>query len=248
MTIAISFEAASAGYGDEPIVHEMTCGFAENSVSCLIGSNGAGKSTMLKYVFGLVRHLSGRLLCRGEEIHGLTPVERLRRGISLVPQGRCNFQDMTVRENLWLGAYTLPRARARQTIDKQIAQFPMLERKWNELAGNLSGGEQQILEMSMALLVEPTVLLLDEPSLGLSPKMMDEVFTIIRGLTSRGVTVLMVEQNVNGALTIADHVVVLDLGRKIFDGGPEAVLADRHIRAAFLGASADELLQQGASQ
>lgn len=246
MTVVISFEEASAGYGDEPIVREMTCDFARNSVSCLIGSNGAGKSTMLKYIFGLVRHLSGRLVCRGEEIHGLASVERLRRGISLVPQGRCNFQDMPVRENLWLGAYTLAKPQARQAIDKQVARFPMLERKWNELAGNLSGGEQQILEMSMALLVEPTVLLLDEPSLGLSPKMMDEVFSIIRGLTAHGVTVIMVEQNVNGALTIADHVVVLDLGRKIFEGGPDAVLADRHIRAAFLGASPDEPLVQGA--
>jgi branched-chain amino acid transport system ATP-binding protein len=239
MNVTLTFEGVSAGYSDEAILRDMHCEMTAESVTCLIGSNGAGKSTMLKCIFGLVRHLGGRLRYRGEDIQRLSSLDRLHRGIALVPQGRCNFQEMTVRENLWLGAYSLPRSVARIAIDRRVAQFPMLGCKWKELAGNLSGGEQQILEMSMALLIEPKLLLLDEPSLGLSPKMMGEVFGLIDRLAADGVTVVMVEQNVHGALEIADRVIVLDLGRKIFEGAPNAVLADRHIRAAFLGGDDD---------
>ncbi|MBM3567446.1 MAG: ABC transporter ATP-binding protein [Alphaproteobacteria bacterium] len=237
MTPALAFEGVSAGYSDEAIVRDLSCTIEDRSVTCLIGANGAGKSTLLKSAFGLVRHLGGRLIYRGEAIHELLPEARLQRGIALVPQGRCNFQDMTVRENLWLGAYTLARPAAEAAIGRRVAQFPMLGRKWNQLAGNLSGGEQQILEMSMALLVDPTLLLLDEPSLGLSPKTMNEVFAVIRALAASGVTVVMVEQNVHGALAISDRVIVLDLGQKIFEGPPTAVMADAHIRTAFLGAA-----------
>jgi branched-chain amino acid transport system ATP-binding protein len=145
---------------------------------------------------------------------------------------------MSVRENLWLGAYTLSSQAARRAIERRVAQFPLLQERWHELAGNLSGGEQQILEMSMALLIEPSVLLLDEPSLGLSPRMMDTVFDVIRQTAASGVTVLMVEQNVHGALAIADRVVVLDLGQKVFEGPPGAALTDEHIQAAFLGGGA----------
>lgn len=235
MTPVLAVEGARAGYAEDAIVQDLDCVLAEGTVTCLIGANGAGKSTFLKYLYGLVRHMGGRVVYRGDEIHALKPEARLARGIALVPQGRCNFQDMTVRENLRLGAYTLPRRRAAEAIDRRVAEFPVLRRKWTELAGNLSGGEQQILEMSMALLVEPHLLLLDEPSLGLSPKMMAEVFGVIRDVTTSGVTVAMVEQNVHSALAIADNVIVMDLGRKIFEGVPAAVLADARIKAAYLG-------------
>jgi branched-chain amino acid transport system ATP-binding protein len=233
----LAFESVSAGSSEAPIVHEISCAFAPGTVSCLIGSNGAGKSTLLKYIFGLVRHLSGRLIYDGRAIEGLDSLARLQRGIALVPQGRCNFQSLSVRENLWLGAYTLSKVAARAAIDRRIAQFPLLERKWSELAGNLSGGEQQILEMTMALLIDPRLLLLDEPSLGLSPRTMSEVFAVIRETAATGVTVVMVEQNVRGALAISDHAIVLDLGRTLFEGAPSAVLADRRIQEAFLGST-----------
>ncbi|MGE3918570.1 MAG: ABC transporter ATP-binding protein [Hyphomicrobiaceae bacterium] len=234
-TPVLAVEGARAGYAEDAIVRDLDCVLAEATVTCLIGANGAGKSTFLKYLYGLVRHMGGRVLYRGDEIQTLPPEARLARGIALVPQGRCNFQDMTVRENLWLGAYTLPRRRAVDAIEQQVAEFPVLRRKWTELAGNLSGGEQQILEMSMALLVAPRLLLLDEPSLGLSPKMMAEIFAVIRGVAAAGVTVAMVEQNVHSALAIADNVLVMDLGRKIFEGPPDAILADPRIKAAYLG-------------
>ena len=154
-----------------------------------------------------------------------------------MPQGRCNFPLMTVRENLELGAYTLPRAEAGAAADRVLAMFPMLARKLDVLAGNLSGGEQQILETAMVLEAAPRLLLLDEPSLGLSPAMQDQVFETISDLRGRGLTVLVIEQNAHGALEISDYGIVMELGRLFMTGPPREIIDDPRIRIAYLGAA-----------
>lgn len=230
----------SVGYLDQPVVRDVSLEVFPQTVSSLIGGNGAGKSTLLKSLFGLVKWFSGEIVLNGESIQHLSPPDRMRRGIGIVPQGRCNFPQMSVRENLEMGAYTLERAAARQACDRVVALFPMLVRKWNELAGNLSGGEQQILETAMVLQTDPVLLLLDEPSLGLSPKMQHDVFDHVDDLRKAGVTVIMAEQNVLGSLMISDRAIVLDLGTKFLEGPAREVMYDPKIRAAYLGGDPGE--------
>jgi branched-chain amino acid transport system ATP-binding protein len=231
----IEIAGLSVGYGDEPVVRELDLVVAPGSITTVIGANGAGKSTLLRGLYGTIRRFAGTIRLAGEEIQALEPVERLARGLSFVPQGRCNFQKMSVRENLELGAYTLAKAAMRAAIERVVTAFPLLRAKWAVLAGNLSGGEQQILEMAIAMLLQPKAILLDEPSLGLSPKMLTEVFTTVRQVRADGVTVVMVEQNARAALLISDVAVVMELGRKSFEGAARAVLDDPRIRAAYLG-------------
>jgi len=217
------------------VVRDVDLTVAPGSITTVIGANGAGKSTLLRGLYGTIRRFGGTIRFAGEEIQGLEPVARLARGLSFVPQGRCNFQKMSVRENLELGVYTLPRAEMRPAIDRVVGAFPLLRQKWSVLAGNMSGGEQQILEMAMALLLRPEAILLDEPSLGLSPKMLAQVFRTVRQIRADGVTVIMVEQNARAALLISDVAVVMELGRKAFEGAAHAVLDDPRIKAAYLG-------------
>ncbi|MET3793192.1 ABC transporter ATP-binding protein [Aquamicrobium terrae] len=225
----------------EPIVRDVSLKVEENTIWSLIGGNGAGKSTLLKSLFGLTRCFSGELLFDGTPIQDLTPAERVRKGMGIVPQGRCNFPLMTVRENLEMGAYTLNRTEARHAMERVLEMFPMLRRKLSESAGNLSGGEQQILETAMALETGPRLLLLDEPSLGLSPKMQQEVFETVKSLRGEGLTVVMAEQNVLGSLMISDRAFVLDLGTKLMEGLAREVLEDPKIKVAFLGADPAEV-------
>ena len=156
-------------------------------------------------------------------------------GMSFVPQGRCNFPYLTVAENMELATYTLPKAEAALAVEAQVRKFEILGRKWKERASNLSGGEQQIVEMAMALAVSPRLLLIDEPSLGLSPLMRMEVFATIKNLARDGISVIMVEQNVRGGLKIADVAVVMDLGRKVMEGSSADILNDQRISSVFLG-------------
>jgi branched-chain amino acid transport system ATP-binding protein len=225
----------TAGYGDNPIVHEFSARLAEGTITTLIGGNGAGKSTLLRAIFGTNRWFSGQIVFRGESVERLQPWERLKRGIGFVPQGRCNFPAMTVAENLKLGCYALASTRHAAAIERVTTLFPVLTAKWRTEAGNLSGGEQQILEMAMVLAVEPSLLLLDEPSLGLSPKMQGDVFATVRTIAATGVTVLVVEQNVRGALLISDRALVMEQGRKFMEGPAEEVRTDPRIRQAYLG-------------
>ncbi|HYM32740.1 MAG TPA: ABC transporter ATP-binding protein [Candidatus Cybelea sp.] len=233
----------TAGYGEVPIVRDFSTSLAPGSITTLIGGNGAGKSTLLRAIYGTIRHFAGQINFRGESIERLEPWERLRRGIGFVPQGRCNFPLMTVAENLKIGCYILPARQHRAALDRVIGSFPLLERKRNVLAGNLSGGEQQILETSMVMLTGPSLLLLDEPSLGLSPKMQGEVFATLRQIAATGVTVLVVEQNVHGALLISDTAIVMELGRKFLEGPAAAVRDDPRIREAYLGGNIKEVAQ-----
>jgi branched-chain amino acid transport system ATP-binding protein len=234
-TPTLALEAVTAGYGDNPIVREFSASLNAGTITTLIGGNGAGKSTLLRAIYGTNRFFSGRILFNGQAIERLPPWERLKRGIGFVPQGRCNFPAMSVAENLKMGCYTLPAAKHDAAIGRVIALFPMLKQKERTEAGNLSGGEQQILEMAMVLLVEPTLLLLDEPSLGLSPRMQGDVFTTVQQIAARGVTVLIVVQNVRGALLISDRALVMEQGRKFMEGPAAEVRTDPRIRQAYLG-------------
>ncbi len=240
MTVALAIEALTAGYGETPIVRDFSTSLARGSITTLIGGNGAGKSTLLRAVYGTIRWFAGRILWQGEEIHALAPTERLRRGIAFVPQGRCNFPAMSVAENLKLGCYTLPSRLHAARVERVCALFPVLRAKWTLAAGNLSGGEQQLLETAMVLVTEPQLLLLDEPSLGLSPKTQAEVFAAVRAIAATGVTVLVVEQNVHGALLISDTAIVMELGRKFMEGPAAQVRGDARIREAYLGGNIKE--------
>ena len=232
---ALELVAVTAGYGDNPIVRDFSARLAPGSITTLIGGNGAGKSTLLRAIYGTNRLFAGQVVFRDETIERLPPWERLKRGVGFVPQGRCNFPAMSVAENLKMGCYTLPKARHAAAIARVTGLFPVLERKWRTEAGNLSGGEQQILEMAMVMMVEPSLLLLDEPSLGLSPRMQGDVFTTVKQIAATGVTVLVVEQNVRGALLISDRALVMEQGRLFMEGPAEEVRTDPRIRQAYLG-------------
>ncbi|MFI5031285.1 MAG: ABC transporter ATP-binding protein [Reyranellales bacterium] len=235
MTVALDLVSVSAGYGDNPIVREFSATLETGTITTLIGGNGAGKSTLLRAIYGTNRFFGGQILFRGEAIERLPPWERLKRGVGFVPQGRCNFPHMSVDENLKMGCYTLPGAKHDAAITRVTGLFPMLRQKARTEAGNLSGGEQQILEMAMVLLLEPSLLLLDEPSLGLSPRMQGDVFTTVQKIAATGVTVLVVEQNVRGALLISDRALVMEQGRKFMEGPAAEVRTDPRIRQAYLG-------------
>jgi branched-chain amino acid transport system ATP-binding protein len=233
-----------AGYGDVQIVRDFSTRLQPGTITTLIGGNGAGKSTLLRAIFGTNRWFSGQIIFNGEPIEQLGPSERLQRGIGFVPQGRCNFPQMSVAENLKMGCYTLPGRAHRAAIARVTAQFPMLTRKWSEMAGNLSGGEQQVLETAMVLLSSPQLLLLDEPSLGLSPKMQAEVFAVAQQIAAAGVTVLVVEQNVHGALLVSDTAIVMELGKKFLEGPAADVRMDPRIREAYLGGNIKETIAE----
>jgi branched-chain amino acid transport system ATP-binding protein len=232
---AVAVEDVSAGYGAGEVLHDVTLTVAPASITALVGPNGAGKSTLLRTLYGLTTMGKGRVRLHGVDVTAWPPVRRLGAGLAWVPQGRCNFPLMSVRENLEMGLYTRHDGDARADLQRIVDRFPVLASKTALLAGNLSGGEQQILEMAMALLVRPRVIMLDEPSIGLAPRAVTEIFTAIAAIASEGTTVLIVEQNVKRVLEIADHAVVLDLGRTRFAGTGREVLANPRLAALYLG-------------
>ena len=234
----LEIDRLSIGYTDEPVVVDFSAAVRAGSITTIIGPNGAGKSTLLRGIYGLNRYFGGSLRFQGRPIEHLPPRQRLQLGIGFVPQGRCNFPLMSVRENLELGAYTLRGPEAAKSIERVLAQFPLLAAKLPVLAGNLSGGEQQILEIAMVLEAGPKLLLLDEPSLGLSPGNQDQIFGTIAELRGRGLTVLVVEQNAHGALQISDTGIVMELGRLFMSGPASELISDPRIRVAYLGGKA----------
>ena len=233
----LAIEGAEGGYADLTILHGVDLALPAATWTTIIGANGAGKSTLLKLVAGIIACRRGRVVHEGRDITAVGAIARLAGGIGLVPQGRCNFPALSVAENLRLGAYSrhLPRARLDAEIEQTTVRFPRLKERWNALAGNMSGGEQQILEMAMVLMARPRLLLLDEPSLGLSPQAMDMVFATIRELTADGITVLMVEQNAQQSLERCDYGVVMELGRVSLFEPAAQVLSHPDIRRMFLG-------------
>ncbi len=235
MATVLDIRSVTAGYGDLPVVHDFSAALAAGTVTTLIGGNGAGKSTLMRALYGTCRLFAGEIMFNGVSIERLEPWERLLRGIGFVPQGRCNFSTMAVRENFQMACYSLKRAEHTAAIDQSLALFPALRQKLNVMAGNLSGGEQQMLEMAMVMVLSPKLLLLDEPSLGLSPRMQQDVFAMARQVAATGVTVLMVEQNAHGALRMSDAAIVLELGRKVLEGPAATIIHDPRVRQAYLG-------------
>jgi branched-chain amino acid transport system ATP-binding protein len=225
-----------AGYGKMTILHGTSFAVPRGTITTVIGPNGAGKSTVFKTVFGMLAARSGRITFEGAEITNLQPRDLLSRGISYVPQGRNIFPELSVRHNLELGAVMAAKDfDLAGRMDAAMDRFPVLRRKAGSQASTLSGGEQKILEIARALLLEPKLMMIDEPSIGLSPLMVNELFATLTEMRSRGITVLMIEQNAKRALEISDHGIVLELGRtRITDTAP-AILADPRIGQLFLG-------------
>jgi branched-chain amino acid transport system ATP-binding protein len=225
-----------AAYGKIQILHAVSLDVAPGEVVSIIGPNGAGKSTVLKAVMGMLKPARGELQFDGMSIAGLRTDLVVRRGIGYVPQGRIVFNDMTVVENLQMGAYTVSdKSQIRRTMDEVFAIFPRLAERPRQAAGTLSGGEQQMLAMGRALMIRPRLILMDEPSLGLAPIFVDLVFEKIRELKETGMTLLLVEQNAAKALSISDRGYVLELGHNRFTGSGEALLADGRVRRMYLG-------------
>ncbi len=225
-----------AGYGKMEILHGVTLKVEPGQIVSIIGPNGAGKSTVFKSIFGLLPVRQGRVLFAGEEVTNRSPEVLLRRGMTFVPQGRNVFPLMTVEENLLLGAYIRKRSpELLAEVERVYETFPILREKRKDRAGDLSGGQQQMLEMGRSLLLQPRLILLDEPTLGLAPLVFKEIFRIIEGLRQRGQTILMVEQNAAKALEISDYAYVLELGKNRYEGSGEAIRSDERVKRLYLG-------------
>ncbi|MED3661936.1 ABC transporter ATP-binding protein [Ureibacillus terrenus] len=207
----------------------------KGQIVALLGANGAGKSTTMRTIAGLVKPKQGTVEFLGEDVTGLRPHQLLRKGISLVPEGRAILAGMTVLENLEMGAYHRKDSRVKNDIQNVMRRFPILEERQNQLAGTLSGGQQQMLAIARALLSKPKLLLLDEPSMGLAPIIVAEIYKIIKDIKEEGTTVLLVEQNAKQALKIADYGYVMETGKIIAEGTAEELLKDERIVEAYLG-------------
>ena len=224
------------GYGKLTVLNGTSFKVARGAITTVIGPNGAGKSTVFKAVFGLLRVQRGRVVFDGREVTNLDPRRLLELGISYVPQGRNVFPELSVLHNLELGATSAgPDAKIAARIESLMDRFPMLRRKAGAQASTLSGGEQKLLEIARGLLLEPKLMLIDEPSIGLSPLLVKETFGILQDLRAKGVSILMVEQNAKRALEISDFGVVLELGRTRIEGAAGAILADPRVGQLFLG-------------
>ena len=224
-----------AGYEEVEVLRGVSLSVRAGEIVCIIGANGAGKSTLLRTVFGMLAPTAGSIRFAGEEIARHPPTDVLRRGLGYVPQGRCNFPAMSVEENLEMGAYLRRDARVREDIEAVLARFPLLGAKRRDPAGTLSGGQQQILEMGIALLLHPRLLMVDEPSLGLDPRMVEVVFETILTINREGTTILMVEQNAKKALSVSHRGFVLELGRNRFEGTGRELLENPDVREHYLG-------------
>ncbi len=234
----IAFEDVVAGYKDFMILNQLSFQARRGAITLLLGPNGAGKSTALKTLFGLLRPRQGRILLDGEDTAGFDQKTLLGKGVAFVPQGRNLFGQLSVFENLELGGITIGTRETHARIPEVLALFPRVKERLHSAASSLSGGEQKQLEIGRALLLRPKVLLVDEPSIGLSPIVVQDVFKLLRGLASQGTTVLMVEQNVKSALKISDEAIALESGRLVLQRPAAELLADPHIERLFLGGAA----------
>ena len=232
----LKIENLKVSYGGIEAVKGISFSVERGQIVTLIGANGAGKSTTLRTVVGLVKAASGSIVYEGEELTGLPTDQIVRRGITLVPEGRRVFPDLTVLENLKIGAYTR-KDDLSQDIEWVYSLFPRLKERHWQPAGTLSGGEQQMLAVGRALMSRPKLLMMDEPSLGLAPLIVQDIFSIIREINRQGVTILLVEQNANVALRIAEVGHVLETGRITLSGSGAELLSNDAVRAAYLGKS-----------
>ncbi|MBR1222550.1 ABC transporter ATP-binding protein [Bradyrhizobium sp. U87765 SZCCT0131] len=227
----------SVSYGPIEAVSDASIEVEQGQVVAIVGANGAGKTTLLKAIAGLMQPRTGEIVFEGQTITASPPHRRVQYGIALSPEGRQVFPDQSIRDNLELGAYArrLTTAELNEALEEQYRLFPRLRERQNQMSVTLSGGEQQMLAIARALMGAPRLLLLDEPSLGLAPLIIKEIFAIIRDLRSRGITILLVEQMANLALRLADRAYVLDSGRITMSGTGAELLAHPEIRKAYLG-------------
>ena len=223
-------------YGNIPALREISIDVPVGSVVAIIGANGAGKTTLMKSIAGVLRPRSGTVSFLGEEITGLPSHKIVRRGVALVPEGRAILSRMTVRENLEMGAFTQRDAKkALSDMDRVMERFPVLKERGGQLGGSLSGGEQQMLAIARALASAPKLLLLDEPTLGLAPLVVVDIFAIIREINATGTTILLVEQNVKQALKVSSYAYVLETGKIALSGPSRELLQEPRIKASYLG-------------
>ncbi len=225
----------NAGYGEVQVLWNVGLKVERGEIVSLIGANGAGKTTTLRSIMGLIRPFSGVIRLDGTEIVGLPTHEIVRRGIALVPEGRHLFPKMTVIENLRMGAYAVDSSKYKDLLERVFQIFPVLKERKDQLASTLSGGEQQMLAIARGLMSDPKLLMLDEPSLGLAPKIVKKVMRVVSEIRDEGVTVLLVEQNAKMSLEISDRGYVLETGKIVLEGTSEELLRNEHVRKAYLG-------------
>ena len=234
--IILKTEGLVSGYGRTTILHGLGVEVPRDALTTVIGPNGAGKSTLFKALFGMLQIRKGSVTFDGQDVTHLSPMEKLQHGIAYVPQGRNIFPELTVEHNLEFGGVSLRDLKeTRRRMEKVMDQFPILRERAKAQASTLSGGEQKMLEIGRALLLDPKLLLIDEPSIGLSPILMTEVFDLLQGLRDGGASILMIEQNAKKALGISDYGIVLQQGRLALDGTASEVLHHPEISRLFLG-------------
>jgi len=234
-TPLLQLEGINTYYGQIHILQDSNMVIREGELVCLLGGNASGKSTTLKTILGIVRPRTGTVSLNGEDVTRVPTAHRIKRGMAIVPENRRLFGPMTVRENLEMGAYLRPKADLREEFDRVYELFPLLYERRSQLAGTLSGGEQQMVAMGRALMSKPKLLLMDEPSMGLAPVLVERSFEIIKQVNDAGVAMLVVEQNANVSLSIADRGYVLSTGRIVLEGRAEDLLENEDLRKAYLG-------------
>ncbi len=231
----LKVENINVYYGNIHAVKDISFEVEQGEIVTLIGANGAGKSTILNTISGLLRSKTGSVTFEGKPIGSLPPHKVLALGLAQVPEGRRVFLKMTVEENLEMGGYTRPAGELAASVEDVYRRFPRLEERRRQVAGTLSGGEQQMLAMGRALMAKPALMMLDEPSMGLAPLLVEQIFDIIKELHQAGTTILLVEQNAQMALSVADRAYVLETGRIVMQGDARALLEDDQVRRAYLG-------------
>jgi len=231
----LAVEKLQVAYGKVQALWDVTLNVPDGEIVALVGANGAGKTTLLKTVSGLLRKQSGSITHDGKHIEEASPPDIVRYGVVHVPEGRKLFPEMTVIDNLLMGAFTVPQSERPKRLERVFSVFPILRERQKQIAGTLSGGEQQMVAIGRGMMAGPKLLMLDEPSLGLAPILVEEVFRVITEINRLGVTVLLVEQNTQHALTLAHRGFVMELGRIALSGSGNELLANSNVRKAYLG-------------
>jgi branched-chain amino acid transport system ATP-binding protein len=231
----LAIEKLQVAYGKVQALWDVTLEVPDGEIVALVGANGAGKTTLLKTVSGLLRRQSGSVTFDGKHIEEASPPEIVRYGVVHVPEGRKLFPEMTVIDNLLMGSFTIPQSERPKRLERVFSVFPVLKERRKQIAGTLSGGEQQMVAIGRGLMAGPKLLMLDEPSLGLAPILVEEVFSVITEINRLGVTVLLVEQNTQHALTLANKGFVMELGKIALSGSGSELLANSDVRKAYLG-------------